>query len=139
MPSGKHSQDEYLVYFSEFSNIKFTEMSGGEATNDTTVQHNGGGDKEVIEGPSEVSEVTVQKPYDHLTDAPLDQWNRAWQNGVRRKLTLIRQPVNSEGVPVGEADTYVGCARTSYSKPDVSKGSSDTAMLEISVQPEEMK
>lgn len=139
MPDLKHSQDEYLAYFAEFPQSKFTSVSGGERTNETSTEHTGGGGKINIDGPADVSEVTLQKHYDHARDAPLDAWDKAWQNGVRKRLTLIVQPVNSEGIPVGKADTYINCSRSSYSKPDVSKGSSDPAMLEITVNPEDVQ
>lgn len=139
MPDQTHSQDEYVCYFREFPESKFTSMSGGEFSNETSLEHKGGGDKTVIEGPAEVTEVTLRKHYDHAQDQGLDQWNKAWQNGKRQKLTLVKQPVNSEGTPVGQADTYLRCSRSSYKKPDVSSGSSDAAMLEVTVQPEDVQ
>lgn len=135
----KHPQDHYIAYFAEFPQVKFTSVSGGDQTNETNTIHTGGGGKTNIDGPSTVSEVTLQKPYDHATDVVLNAWSQSWQNGVRRKLTLIVQPVDAAGVPNGEADVYINCSRSSYSKPDVNKGASDEAMLEITVNPEDVQ
>lgn len=135
----KHSQDEYIAYFVEYPQSKFTSVSGGERTNESNTVHTGGGGKTNVDGPSDVSEVTLQKPYDHAIDAPLNQWDRLWQNGFRQQLTLIVQPVDSTGIPVGEADTYTGCSRTGYAKPDIEKGSSEEAMLEVTVNPEDVQ
>ncbi|MDZ7703363.1 MAG: hypothetical protein U5L04_02635 [Trueperaceae bacterium] len=132
-----HSQHQYIAYFAEFPQSRFTSVSGGDSESDITQQHGGGGEIQNIVGPETVSAVTLQKPHDHVIDQPLHQWNRAWKNGVHQELTLIVQPVSSEGIPLGEPDVYKGCARQSYSKPDVNRGASDTAILEISVQPTE--
>lgn len=136
-PNNFRSQNQYLCWFAEFPQIKFTSKSGGDRSSDTTQQHpGGGGPPENIDGPVEISEVTVSKPAEPLKDAPLLQWARAWQNGIEQKLTLIVQPVTSEGVPEGEPDRYLGCSLSTESKPELSKGSSDTAMYELTVQPE---
>lgn len=138
MPDGDqyHAQHQYICYFSEFPASKFTQVSGGEAQNDVSQQFPGGQQApQNIVGPTTVSQVSLQKPYDHVVDQPLDQWAAAWDRGVHQELTLIKQPVNSEGVPAGKATTFIGCAKQSYKEPDLETGSSEAAMLEITVQP----
>jgi hypothetical protein len=131
-----HAQGQYVCYFAEFPQSKFTSKTGGEEQNDVNQVHPGGnGDPVNVEGPTTVNAVTLQKPYDLILDQPLNTWSRLWSQGVKQPLTLIVQPVTSEGIPAGEPDTYVGCSRQSFKKPDVSSGSSEAGMLEISVQP----
>lgn len=136
MPDEFHAQHNYIAYFTQFPASKFTQVTGGEAQNDVTQQFPGGGDSpKNIVGPTTIQQVQLQKPYDHVVDQPLDQWAALWRKGVHQELTLVKQPVDSEGVPVGSATTFVGCALQSYSEPDVERGSSESAMLEITVQP----
>ncbi|MFU8805692.1 MAG: hypothetical protein ACNA8W_17900 [Bradymonadaceae bacterium] len=132
-----HATNDYVAYFVEFPASIFTSVSGGESTNEVTQQFGGGAKSPTnIVGPTTVSAVTLQKPYDHVKDAPLDIWASAWDKGIRRQLTLIVQPLTSEGIPVGKARTYLACAKTSYRHPDVNAGSAETAMLDVTVQPE---
>ncbi|MFB6374483.1 MAG: hypothetical protein ABEN55_15495 [Bradymonadaceae bacterium] len=134
------SQDEFVAYFAEFPHIKFTDVSGGDEQNDINLQHpGGGGDPEPVEGPTEVGEVTASKPYEPAKDAALILWNKAYSEGVRKKLTLVVQPTTAAGIPDGPPTRYVNCARSSFSTPDVSQGASDTAMLEVTVQPSAKK
>jgi len=131
-----HNQGAYVCYFVEFPQSKFTQKSGGEETNDVTQVHpGGGGDPVNVEGRTTVGQVTLQKPYDLILDGPLNQWSRLWSQGIKKPLTLIVQPVTSQGIPLGEPDVYVGCSRQSFKHPDVQTDSSSAAMLEITVQP----
>lgn len=136
MPNNFHAQHNYVAYFVGLEGSKFTSKSGGAAENDVNQQFPGGGQTpENIIGPTTISEVQLSKPYDHIKDAALDAWANAWDKGDREELTLIVEQVDAEGVPVGKTDTYIGCAKRSYSQPDVEAGSSETAMLEVTVQP----
>jgi hypothetical protein len=139
MPDNYTSQHNFIGYFAEFPESKFTSVSGGDSQSDITQQHGGGGGIHNIVGPETVSSLTLQKPYDAVKDAGLDEWNARWKEGIHQQLTLIVQQVTSEGVPTGSARTYKGCARQSYNPPDLNRGSSDTAMLEVTVQPEELQ
>ena len=135
-PNSFRSQHEYISYFVEFPGSKFTSVTGGDVQNDVTQQFPGGsGPPENIDGQTTVAQLTLSKPYDTIKDQPILQWSRLWSAGAKTPLTLIKQPVNAAGVPVGEAETFLQCARVSLKTPDVNKGSSDTAMLEVTVQP----
>ena len=87
------------------------------------------------EGPTTIGQVSLQKPYDLIRDIPLELWSAAWSKGVKVPLTLIIQPVNAMGIPEGKADTFTGCSRVSFKKPEVTRGSADEAMLEMVLQP----
>lgn len=139
-PNHFHSSHDYVAYFREYPESVFTSVTGGEATNEVTQQFGGGRQSpDLIYGPTSISAVTLQKPYDHVKDASLDRWSANWSRGIRQELTLIVQPVTSEGIPIGAARTFVGCGRQSYKRPDVTSGAAATAMLDIVVQPQRME
>lgn len=132
------TEHQFVAYFAQFPASKFTSVTGGDSTNDVNQQFPGGGGPPVnIIGPSKVSAVQLSKPYDHVVDKDLNAWAAAWDAGAMQELTLIVQPVTSEGTPVPGAASriYHGCAKQSYKHPDVNVGSANTAMLQITVQP----
>ena len=130
------SQHDALVYFQEFPGIFFTTKEGGEPQNEVTQQHpGGGGAPENITGPTTVTAVTVTKPREAAVDGAIIAWAKAWDRGVRRELTLIVQPVTSEGLPLGAPDVYKGCAKTTLTPRSVTKGSAEASMLSIAIQP----
>lgn len=137
MPLDRYtSQHDAVISFKEFPGIFFTTKEGGEAQNEVSQQFpGGGGPPENITGPTTVTPVTITKPAEFAVDAPIIAWAKAWDRGVRVELTLIVQPVSSEGVPVGTPDYYHGCAKTSLSPRSVTKGSAEVSMLSITLQP----
>jgi hypothetical protein len=136
-PNNFISEHDSVIYFTQFPGVFFTDLSGGEDRRDVGLAHTGvnGEPPEPIDGPSEVGQVTVMKPYDPVRDAPLDAWAAAYRRGIKLRITCVKQPTTSEGVPFGKPDTYLKCSLVSYKRPNVRKGSSETAMLEIVLQP----
>lgn len=130
------SQHGFVAYFAQFPNIKFTNVSGGEESNEVNQVFPGGTNVPVnIDGPPTVGQVTATKPWDSISDTALEVWSRNWSAGIKLPLTLIIQPVTAAGIPDGGPETYNGCSRVSFKRPDVSRGSAEEAMLEIVVQP----
>ena len=133
------AQHDALIYFQEFPGIFFTSKEGGDSQNDVTQTFPGGGGPPVnVSGPTTITPVTVSKPMDPIVDAPLKAWARAWDLGVRQELTLVVQPTTSEGLPVGEPDIHIGCAKTTVTRANATKGSAETRTFSISVQPRSM-
>lgn len=133
------AQHNQIVWISEYPGIFFEQVSGGEMSNDTSTTYPGGGGPHVVvSGPSSVGQLSLSKAYDPVRDAPLDAWAAAWQRGVLQRLTVVKQPVTPEGIPMGAPVTYIRCARISYKRPDLQKGSSEAAQLEITLQPEDV-
>lgn len=130
-------EHNYVCYFSAFPQIKFTSKTGGELQREVGQQHSGGMEPpENIKGPQTVGQVTLTKPYDPILDATFEALvTRALNGVVDVDQDLICQPVDSRGIPNGKADTYKDCTFVSLRKPDVNKGSSEAAMLELIVQP----
>lgn len=134
-----HAQHDYVCWFAEFPASKFQTVSGGELSAESTQQFpGGGGPHRNVDGPTRVGQITIGKGLDHVVDQPLKTWARAWKNGVRVKLTLIKQPVNAAGLPNGEPETYVRCSLVNFGFPDVNKGAAEAATLSIIVQPEDL-
>lgn len=135
---GSRTQSEFVIYIVEFPSIFFEQMTGGASSNEATRVHRGGrpGRTENIYGPSIVEDITLTKSYDPVEDAPLLAWSKAWQNGVRRKLTVVKQPVNTAGLANGPAETYISCGRMSFTPPDVAKESAESAKLTLVLSPE---
>lgn len=132
-----HTQHDYVSWFVEYPAAKFQTKSGGNiAGQGSQTFPGGGGPPKNLDGPSSTGPITITKGLDHVIDRGLIAWAKAWHNGIRRKLTLICQPVNELGIPVGEADTYLRCSLNDFSKPDLNKGSAELATLSITVQPE---
>jgi len=132
-----HAQHDYVSWFVEFPASKFTSVTGGNITGDNTQQFpGGGGPPKNIDGPTRIGQVTASKPLDHIVDGGLKTWARAWHNGIRVKLTLIKQPVNAAGLPNGEPVTYSRCSLVDFAFPDVNKGSAEASVMTIIVQPE---
>lgn len=135
------AEHDFMVYFLEYPLAQFTDMSGGEVSRTVTTQHPGGfGSPVPIDGPPEVKEITLVKPYDSIVDAPLEAWATAYNQGLKIYLTLAKVPVMSDGAPLpsGKVDTFLECHLVRFKKPDVKRGSAEAAKLEVVVQPSRM-
>lgn len=130
-------EHNFICYFVELPLVRFTSKTGGELQREVTQQHAGGmSAPENIRGPQTVGQVTLTKPYDFILDKALRLFFQAAIGGIGdADLTLVCQPVTSEGIPRGPAQTYMNCTCVSIKFPDVNKGSSEAAMLEVVVQP----
>ncbi|MFG0245744.1 MAG: hypothetical protein ACF8MF_06820 [Phycisphaerales bacterium JB052] len=130
------AQHNALVYIQEFPNIFFTSKTGGNVTREVTQRHPGDGTSPVnVPGPTNVEQLTLEKPYDAVKDMPLEVWATGWDNGLEAEVTVVVQPVTSEGVPAGKSDQYLGCALVTFAKPDVNRGSAEAKVLSVTLQP----
>jgi len=130
------SSHGFIAYFSQFPQIKFTSVAGGGESNEVSQVFPGGSETPVnVEGPTTIEQLTLQKPWDAIRDVPLEAWSRNWSNGIKLPLTLIKQPVNAAGIPDGGPETFTGCSRVSFKRPDAERGGSESAMMELVVQP----
>jgi len=136
-----YTTHDMRVWFLEIPTVFFTTKTGGTSQNEVTQVFPGGSNIPVnVMGPVTVEQVTLSKPHDPITDKPLLTWAQSWGRGIRRRLTLVCQPVDARGVPLPGVvpTTYYACAKVSFKHPDVGRGSSDNAMIELVVQPESM-
>lgn len=136
-----YTTHDMRVWFLEIPTVFFTTKTGGMSQNEVTQVFPGGGNVPVnVMGPVTVEQVTLGKPHDPITDQPLLKWSQLWDRGLRRRMTLMCQPVDAMGVPIPGAGptAYYACAKVSLKLPDVGRGGSDTAMIELVVQPESM-
>ena len=131
-----HGASNYFVTIAEFPGLFFTEFSGGESNNDTSLQHTGGfGPPQVISGPASTGQITITKPEDQVLDIPLKAWDAAYQLGNQIPLTVTVQPTLPNGIPAGPARTYTECKRVSMTRSQPSKGSSEAATTVLVLQP----
>ena len=133
------SKDAGLIYFTLFPTILWSSKTGGGSNSENTQIFEGG--KRVptnIGGPTTVEQVVLTKPYDPIRDRDILSWVAAWDRGIREELTLIVQPTNSAGVPAGKRQMLKGCAKINFKLPDIERGSSEAAMLELTVQPTQL-
>lgn len=132
------SSSNYLITVLEFPGIFWTEFSGGEASNDTTLQHVGGfGPPQVISGPASTGQITLTKPRDHVEDIPIQIWDKAYDRGIQQPLTVTVIPTTPAGVPIGPSMTWRGSKRVSCTFENPSKGSADAATVQLVLQPRE--
>lgn len=135
-----HSQHEYLAYFAEFPNIRFTAVSGGDLqTEGNKVFPGGSQTPRNVDGPTQVTDVTISKPAEDVVDAPLRAWANAWKNGARVQLTLVVLRVDSTGLPLpgAPARTYLRCSHRTLTSPTVERGGATVATLQLVVAPED--
>lgn len=131
------SQSLYRAYFVEHPLSKFTVATGGDhQIPNTRVHPGGGGPTVIVEGEEEVQDLQVEKPLELDIDQPLLNALAAYKRD-RTRLTLVRIPVNADGAPVGAPETFIRCAVSNWKKPDRQAGSSEAAMLTITVSPED--
>lgn len=131
-----HGASHYKVTVDQWPLVFFTEFSGGEESNDTSLQHTGGfGPPQVISAPSTTGQITITKPRDHVVDLPIEAWSKAWHNGIHAPLNVTVTPTTPAGIPLGPARTYVECARVSLTVQQPSKGSSEAATTVLVLQP----
>lgn len=135
------SQAEYIVSIAEFPGIYFQQMTGGARSNEVTRVHPGGrpGSTKNIYGRSSVEDITITKSYDPVTDLKLLAWDKAWSRGVRRPLTIVKQPVTAAGIPDGPPETYLRCGRVNFTPPDTATESAEDATLSITLAPEDVQ
>lgn len=133
------ARHRFKVWCPQFPGVFFTELTGGNASNEVTQVHPGNRNAPVnVNGPVSFEQITVRKPYDAVADAPILAWSRAYDRGVELALTVIKQPVNAAGLPDGPQTSYLRCARVSFNEPEVGRGSAEAATLEIVLQPEQI-
>lgn len=136
MPDRYSSQHQVRAYFTEFPGIYFTGIEGGAAVNEVTDQFPGGSPvPEQVTGPTTIEQVTLTKPFEPIADEPLQIWVRAWDAGARKRLTLVKEYITSEGVPVGKQTRFMECAKVSYKDPDFNRGSAEVANITLIVKP----
>jgi len=139
MPSFENFQgsSHYKIIVDAFGpGVFFTEFSGGEESNDTSLQHTGGfGPPQVISAPSTTGQITITKPRDNVVDLPIIAWSKAWHLGIHIPLNVTVTPTSPAGIPTGPSRTYTDCARVSVTTEQPSKGSSEAATLVIALQP----
>ena len=141
MPSFENFQgsSHYKITVDQWPGVFFTELSGGEENNDTSLQHTGGfGPPQVISAPSTTGQITITKPRDHAVDLPVEAWSKAWHAGVHVPLNVTVVPTTPAGIPSGPARTYTECARVSLTVQQPSKGSSDAATIVLALQPRDV-
>lgn len=133
------SRDQGLIYFTEIPDILWSTKTGGASASENTQIFEGGSRVPTnIPGPTTVEQVTLSKPYDPVRDAEILSWARAWDQGEKEELNLIVQPTNAAGSPAGPRQTYANCAKINFTLPDIERGSSEAAMLELIVQPTQL-
>ena len=135
-----HTQHEYVAYFQEFPQIRFTSVSGGDRTTEGNKVFPGGSQTpRNVDGPTTVSDLTLGKPAEDIQDAPLRAWCSAWSRGQRRQLTLVVLRVDAAGLPIpgAAARTYLRCSHRSDAAPTVERGGATVATFQIVVSPEE--
>lgn len=134
-------EHNFICNFTAFPTVKFTSKTGGELQREVTQQHSGGMEPpENIKGPQTVNQVTVMKPYDVVLDAALEAFlTNSIDGTIDQPLDLSCVPVDANGVPDGRALTYKDCDIVSLRFPDINKGSSEAAMMEVVVQPRSVK
>ncbi|MEM1347990.1 MAG: phage tail protein [Myxococcota bacterium] len=140
MPQDNYrSQHRYKVWINEFPAIFFTTLSGGDTTTEVTQVHPGNREFPVnIPGPVTIEQLTLGKPYDSIKDNALIAWARAWDRGVQVPVTVVKQAVNAAGIPDGPRTSFLRCAKVTLNEPDVGRGSAEAAMLELTLQPEQV-
>lgn len=135
------SESEFLVWFVEFPSIFWTECEGGSTSREQSEVFPGGvvPGTVTVEGPTSYEEVTVRAPFDPFTFAQLLTFVAAYDRGVKRKLTLVKQPVLADGtaIPGGKTTTWLRCSLKSFTEGSARKGSSEVQMAEMVVKPEE--
>lgn len=135
-----HTQHEYLAYFQEFPQIRFTGVSGGGRTTEGNKVFPGGSQTaRNVDGPTSIADVTLSKPAEDVVDAPLRAWCAAWGRGIRRQLTLVVMRVGPSGAPLpgAPARTYLRCSHRSDEAPTVERGGSTVATFQLTVAPED--
>lgn len=136
-----HSQHEYLAFFQEFPQIRFTAVSGGDAqTEGNKVFPGGSQTPRNVDGPTQITDVTISKPAEDVVDAPLRAWAAAWKRGIRQQLTLVVLRVGPTGLPLpgAPARTYLRCSHRTTTHPTVERGGATVATLQMVVAPEDM-
>lgn len=135
-----HSTHDYVAFFAEFPAIRFTNVSGGDLTMDGQKVYSGGARfPRNINGPANVTDVTVTKPAEDIVDAPIRAWAAAFARGVVVPLTLVVQRITPAGLPAPGAPvrTYLRCAFRTIAAPPMERGSANAAILSITIAPEE--
>lgn len=135
-----HTQHEYVGYFQEFPQIRFTSVSGGDLqTEGNKVFPGGSQTARNVDGPTQVTDLTLSKPAEDVVDAPLRAWAAAWARGARTQLTFVVLRVDSTGLPLpgAPARTYLRCSHRTLTSPTLERGGATVATLSLVVSPED--
>lgn len=100
----------------------FDKITGGEVDSEESKYRPGGmGAQRSLGGPSSVGNVTVERLYELARDHDLARW--AQTRAGRGRVTVSKQPLDTEGNPFGKPLVYQGSLKT-VTFPD---GDSDSA------------
>lgn len=143
------SEAQFLVSFSKFATLLFTEKTGGDWEAESSEYSNGSGmEIHNLIGPRKVTPINLKAPWDPAIQAQLDPVLLSWECTPG---TIIIKPVNCQGVPgtnpdqtindleiagvtafnAGDAYVYTGCKLKKYVTPKVDRKSANAAMIEL--------
>lgn len=143
------SEAQFLVSFSKFATLLFTEKSGGDWEAESSEYSNGAGmEIHNLIGPRKVTPLTLKAPWDPSIQAQIDPILLLWDCAPG---TITIKPVDCQGVvgsnPAetinnlslagvtpfsgGDAYVYTGCKLRKYITPKVDRKSAAAAMIEL--------
>lgn len=133
-----NASHNYVIFTSIAPNVLWTALSGGDQTNDAPLQFTGGfGAPVPVPGPSQTSQITLEKPYDPAADAAILAWSTAYHNGVQVPINVTVVPMTAAGTPrlTEPVVTFLECYRISMSTVAPRKGTAEPTMLTLVLQP----
>lgn len=125
---------DWLVQIGNLSKAYWPNFSGLSDSTGTT-EYSDGFRRRLykLNGPRNVENVTMTKPYNPNEDVALIQWWLAWCNAQGTEETITVQPVTycPDPEPDGSAITFLGCRPASLKVAEVDKTSSDISTIEL--------
>lgn len=111
--------------------------SGGDISVDVTEVFDGAEEKAFkFAGPQKIAPVMLKRP----SDPEKQTWVPAFKKAVgKKKYTIVRVPIDADGIPVGTPEIWMRALLTKFNPPDFDAASNNTSTLEAEFAPEDFE
>ena len=121
---------QILATWGEFGD--WEKITGGEKSQNQT-DYTEAGKKSPIKlaGTFAVSDVTLERIYDPVREAPIIEYINKFMLGKETSRVITKKYLNSQMIPSGRTSTYINCQPKSYMLPDGEAGGNNPAMFRV--------
>lgn len=113
---------------------RFDTVSGGDpVTNFTEYFEGGARTAEHVPSTTSYSDITLERAWDPTRDAALVAWHNSFMQGLEAPRNVTKNTLNFLGAVV-RSETYAECKPVSVLTPDGAAGSTEIAMVRVTLK-----